>query len=467
MPQRPLPTAQITSIVGAENVLTAPEDCACYAYDASKLHAVPQCVAFPGTAQEVSELLKLADRDLFSVFPRGAGSGMVGAAIPRGGGLVMAMNRFNRILEIDEDDMVAIVEPGVLTGELQRKVRDCGLFYPPDPASLEFSTIGGNVAMCSGGPKAVKYGVTRDYVLGMEVVLPTGSIVQAGTRTFKGVVGYDLTRLMIGSEGTLGVFTRINLRLIPLPEAVRTMMAIFPHIENAAKTVSQIMKARIVPSTLELMDQAAIQVVEDYLQVGLPRECEALLIIEVDGRESTLDQDISRIRAISIENGASEVDIAATAADRDRIWQARRAVSPALGRIKPGKINEDVTVPRGKIPALIHHIKRLAHEHRLTIVNFGHAGDGNIHTNIMLDRKDPNELKRAERAVEELFRTVLDLGGTLSGEHGIGITKSPFFIWEIGSSGYEAMLKIKQALDPNNILNPGKMFVSDRAFFQQ
>lgn len=462
----PLPLSEINAIVGRENVLTSQEDCACYAYDASKLRAFPQCVVFPNTVQEVSELLKLANRHLLPVFPRGAGSGIVGAAVPRGGGMVLAMNHFNRILEIDEDDMIAIVEPAVITGELQKRVLEHGLFYPPDPASLHFSTLGGNVAMCAGGPKAVKYGVTRDYLLGMELVLPTGSILQTGKKTYKGVVGYDLTRLMVGSEGTLGVFTKLIFRLLPAPEAVRTMMAAFPRIENAAQTVSQILKSRIIPSTLELMDQSTLQVVENYLHMGLPQDCEAILIIEVDGREDLLDHDMAKIQSICETNGARNMDVAAESSDRERIWRARRSISPALGRIKPGKINEDVTVPRAQIPSLIRHIRRLADKYGLTIVSFGHAGDGNIHTNIMLDRKNHEELNRAEKAVEELFRVVLDLGGTLSGEHGVGITKSPFFMWEVGKAGYEAMLRIKQALDPNNIMNPGKMFLPDRAFFQ-
>ncbi len=466
MDQRPLPLSQIRSLVGPQNVLTSQEDCACYGYDASKLAASPQCVVFPETVQAVSELVKLANRHLIPLFPRGAGSGIVGAAIPKGGGIVMAMNHFNRILEIDEDDMIAVVEPGVITGDLQKRVSEHGLFYPPDPASLQFSTLGGNVAMCSGGPRAVKYGVTRDYILGMELVLPTGSILQTGKKTYKGVVGYDLTRLMVGSEGTLGVFTKVILRLLPAPEAVRTMMALFPRIENAALAVSHILKSRIIPSTLELMDQSTLEVVENHLHMGLPQDCEAMLIIEVDGREDLLAHDMAQVETICKEKGASEVDVAASPTDRERIWRARRAISPALGRIRPGKINEDVTVPRAQIPALIHHIRRLADKYRLTIVSFGHAGDGNIHTNIMLDRKNHDELKRAEKAVEELFRTVLDLGGTLSGEHGVGITKSPFFMWEVGSVGYETMLKIKQALDPNNIMNPGKMFLPDRAFFQ-
>ncbi len=466
MRSRSLPILDFVRIVGKENVLTSPEERCCYSYDASKLKELPDCVALPGTAEEVAALVKLANRDGFSVFPRGAGSGMVGASIPVGGGLVISLNRLNRILEVDSDNMTAVAEPGVVTGDFQKTVLQRGLFYPPDPASLPFSTLGGNVAMCAGGPRAVKYGVTRDYVLGLEVVLPTGNLIRTGTRTVKGVVGYDLTRLLVGSEGTLGIFTKIILRLLPAPEGVRTLVAIFPRIDDAARAVCTIIRNRIIPSTLELLDQATLQAVENYLHMGLPIECEALLLIEVDGRDKLLDDDVRHIEAICRESGASETEIAATPSDRERLWQARRAISPALGQIRPGKINEDVTVPRTQIPALIRAIRSLAEKFRLVIVCFGHAGDGNIHTNIMLDRKDRDELSRAEQAVHELFRTVLDLGGTLSGEHGIGITKSPFLQWEVGAEGFEAMWKIKHALDPLNILNPGKMFVSNRAFFK-
>lgn len=460
-----LPIKEIVSIAGAENVLTANEDLVCHSYDASKLVGIPGCVVYPGDARQIAELLKLANRHPFPVFPRGAGTGMVGAAVPRGG-MVLAMARHNRILEIDPENMFAVVEPGVVTGRLQEEVGRYGLFYPPDPASFPFSTIGGNVAMCAGGPRAVKYGVTRDYVMGIEAVLPTGSIIRTGTRTVKGVVGYDLTRLLIGSEGTLGVFTNITLRLVPAPEAVRTLMAVFPKLDDAAQAVSNIIRNRVIPSTLEILDQVALRVVEESFHIGLPVDAEAILLIEVDGRASALAEDVSIIESICGKTGASEIRVARTEEERDQLWKARRSVSPALGRIKPGKISEDVTVPRTRIPALIRAIRGLADKYRLIIVCYGHAGDGNIHTNIMLDRKDPDERRRAETAVQELFRIVLDLGGTLSGEHGIGIAKSPFFMWEVGPEGFEAMLRIKRALDPMNILNPGKMFVSDRAFFE-
>lgn len=460
-----LPVDKIRHIVGPEHVTTDPADLYSYGYDASKLKARPDCIAYPGSTREVSQLMQLANQYRFPVHPRGAGSGMVGAAVPERGGLVMALGRFNRVLEVDPDNMIAVVEPGVVTGAFQKRVAGCGLFYPPDPASLAFSTIGGNVAMGAGGPRAVKYGVTRDYVLGTEVVLATGQILQTGTRTVKGVVGYDLTRLLVGSEGTLGIMTRIILRLIPAPEATRTLTAVFPRLDDAAQTVCAILRARVTPATMEIMDQGAIRVVENYLAMGLPVEAEAILLMEVDGKESHLDEEIRKIREICSELGAATVEVAQTEEDRDRLWKARRSISPALGQIRSGKINEDVTVPRTQIPRLIRAIQGLAGAHDLTIVCFGHAGDGNIHTNIMVDRKDAQEMKRAETAVEELFRIVLDLGGTLSGEHGIGITKSPFLRWEIGDAGVDAMWRIKQALDPKNILNPGKMFIPNRAFF--
>ena len=461
-----VPLKQIASIVGAQNVSSSPEERCCYGYDASRLQAVPECVAFPGSSAEVAELLQLANRDAFAVFARGAGSGMVGAAVPWSGGLVIAMNRLNRILDIDQDNMLAVVQPAVVTANLQKAVSQMGLFYPPDPASLQFSTLGGNVAMCSGGPRAVKYGVTRDYVMALEVVLPTGTILRTGSRSMKSVVGYDLTRLMVGSEGTLGIFTEITLRLLPHPEALRTLLAVFPVLEDAAQAVANIIRNRILPCTLELMDQAALQVVENYLHAGLPVDAEAVLLIELDGQECVLNQELPKVRNICHDAGASEVETAHSETERERLWRARRSISAALGQIRPGKINEDIAVPRTQIPSLIKAIRALAEKHQLLIVNFGHAGDGNMHMNIMLDPHDPEERKRAEQAVEELFRVVLAMGGTLSGEHGIGIAKSPFFPLEVGREGWEVMWRIKQALDPRNILNPGKMFVGNRAFFQ-
>ncbi len=461
----PLPLSQIKSIVGEDNLLMSPEELHCYSFDASKMRFVAEGVAFPADGAEISALVKLANEYRFPVYPRGAGSGMVGACLPQGG-LVIVTNRLNKILEIDADNMTAVIEPGVITGDFQKAAAKYGLFYPPDPASLAFSTMGGNVAMCSGGPKAVKYGVTRDYLLGLEMVLPTGELIRTGTRTMKGVVGYDMTRLMAGSEGTLGIFTKIILRLIPAPESVRTMTAVFSDLDCAVEAVCGILKERIIPSTIELMDQPAILAIEKHLRIGLPIEAEAFVLIEVDGPDAVLDSQVARIEQICQKAGASRTEAARSDEERDRLWQARRSLSPALGQIRPGKINEDVTVPRTKIPELIRSIRALAEKYDLTIVCFGHAGDGNIHTNIMLDRKNESERRRAGKAVEELFGIVLGLEGTISGEHGIGIAKSPFIELEVGRNGLEAMRKIKQALDPLNIMNPGKMFVPDRTFLE-
>ena len=458
-----LPFEQIKAIVGDENLLTLPEDLYCYSFDASKMRFVPEGVAFPADAAEISSLVKLANECRFPVYPRGAGSGMVGACL-RSGGLAIVTNRLNRILEIDADNMTAVVEPGVVNGDFQKAAAKFGLFYPPDPASLPFSTMGGNVAMCAGGPRAVKYGVTRDYLLGLEMVLPTGEIIRTGTRTMKGVVGYDMTRLMAGSEGTLGIFTKIIVRLIPAPESVRTLTAVFPDLDRAVNAICEVLKDRIIPSTMELMDQAAISAVENHLHIGLPVEAEAIVLIEVDGPEVLLDGQVARIEEICRKLGADRIQVARSDEERNMLWQARRAMSPALGRIRSTRISEDVTVPRTKIPELIRSISALAKKYDLIIVCFGHAGDGNIHTNIMFDKKDEDERRRASKAAEELFGVVLGLQGTLSGEHGVGIAKSPFIEQEVGKGGLDAMRRIKQALDPLNIMNPGKMFVPDRTF---
>lgn len=455
----------LQDIVGHEHVLTTLEDRTTYSYDASKLSALPQAVVFPADVQQVSHVVRLANRWRFPIYPRGAGSGMVGGVVPERGGVVLSLARFNRILEIHAEDMIAVVEPAVVTGVFQKTVAQYGLFYPPDPASLEFSTLGGNVATCAGGPRAVKYGVTRDYVLGLEVVLPTGERITTGTRTMKGVVGYDLTRLFVGSEGTLGVITKIVVRLIPAPEAVMTVSAVFSSIEQASQAVCAVLQARIIPTCLELLDGATLRAVEPYCPLGLSERADGMLIAEVDGPPEVLPRHVAIMEEVFRRHGAFEVFRAETPQDREKLWAARRAISPALGRIRSGKINEDVTVPRSRIADLIKFNQALARKYDLVIVSFGHAGDGNIHTNIMVDRSDAREMARAEKAVEELFREVLRLQGTISGEHGIGLTKSCFFQWEVHPEAFDAMVRIKRALDPHDIMNPGKMFLPNRAFF--
>lgn len=449
---------KIEAIVGRKHVTTAAEDLLCYAYDATNRHCRPDAVAFPATADEVSNILKLANEYRFFVVPRGAGTGMTGGALAVQGGLVLAMTRFNRILAIDTDNLVAEVGPGVVTGHFQEIVEGKDLFYPPDPSSASFSTLGGNVAECAGGPRAVKYGVTRDYVLGLEVVLPTGEIIDTGVRTAKGVVGYDLTRLMVGSEGTLGVITKIVLRLFPLPEAVRTLSVVFSRIQDAARTVCEIIRSGVIPRTIEYMDHWAIRCVEDYLKTGLSADAGAMLLIEVDGSVSAVEAAMRDLTETCRKCGAYQVNVAGSAQEAKELWRARQSISPALFRLGPDKINEDIVVPRNRIPDMVEWIDELRNRTGLTIVTFGHAGDGNIHFNIMLDRRDKEALEKAESAIEELFAQTLALGGTISGEHGVGITKAPYIGMEIGSQELALMKSIKAVFDPNGILNPGKIF---------
>ena len=449
---------QLIEIVGRENVSNSREDLICYSYDAVNKKFLPDLVVFPANPEEISEILKLANKKQFPVIPRGAGSGFSGGSLPVWGGVVLVTTRLNRIIEIDNDNLTAIVEPGVVCGEFQKEVEKYGLYYPPDPASLEFSTLGGNVAECAGGPSALKYGVTRDYVTGLEVVLPTGEIITTGVKTRKGVVGYDLTRLIIGSEGTLAIITKIYLRLIPKPEAKITLMAVFKDIEPSTQAVVQIIRNKIVPSKLEFMDQGAIECVENYRQLGLPMEAEALLLIELDGDKVALESQIQQVEAICQKSGAFLLKRASNSQEAENIWEIRRAISPALLQLNPTKINEDIVVPRSKIPYIIHQIEVIKHKYQLKIVNFGHAGDGNIHVNIMIDDQIKGEKEKAEQAVQEIFREVLSVGGTISGEHGIGITKAPFLSLELKDAEIELMQKIKRLFDPNDILNPGKIF---------
>jgi glycolate oxidase len=449
---------RIRNIVGKENVAEDKETRICYSYDATNLRYLPDLIVFPFNREQISAILKLANEARFPVIPRGAGTGFTGGTLPVEGGVVLVLTKMNRVLQIDPENLVAVVEPGVVTYHLQQEVEKIGLFYPPDPASLKSSTIGGNVAECAGGPRAVKYGVTKDYVLGLEVVLPTGEIITTGVQTVKSVVGYDLTKLLVGSEGTLGIITKIILRLLPLPKAKRTMLAMFPDIEAAATTVSQIISSRIIPATLEFMDNATIRCVEDYLHMGLPVEAGALLIIEVDGAPEVLNGEVGEIQKICQANRAIETKVAKDDKEAEELWKARRAVSSAVVKLNPTKINEDVTVPRSKVASLLRQMEAIAKKHNLIIVNFGHAGDGNIHVNVLIDRRKPGEEERAHVAVKEIFEATLGLGGTLSGEHGIGITKAPYLAMELGDMGVEVMKRIKHSFDPNNILNPGKIF---------
>jgi len=449
---------QITDIFGKENTFASREDLICYSYDATNFETVPDLAVFPHSTSQISEILRLANKHLFPIIPRGMGTGFSGGSIPVRGGVVLVMTRFNQVIEIDTENMIAIVEPGVVTGDFQKQVEKIGLFYPPDPASALYCTLGGNVAECAGGPRAVKYGVTKDYVLGLEVVLPNGEVIKTGVKTAKGVVGYDLTKLFVGSEGTLGIITQMILKLIPLPEAKKTMRVVFRKVEDAAIAVSKIISSKIIPSTLELMDNASILCVEDYLNLGLPLDAGALLLIEVDGDKEILPKYISKIDQITQGLNRYSFDVAENEKEVEALWKARRALSPASYRLNPTKIAEDITVPRNQIAPFIIESRKIAEEKRLKIINFGHAGDGNIHTSLMINDKDEDEKKRAEGAIEEIFKLTLRLGGTLSGEHGVGLTKAPYIDLELDRPTLDLMKKIKTVFDPNDILNPGKIF---------
>lgn len=449
---------RLRDIVGAANISTSTVDRLTHCFDATQRRFLPEVVIHPGSTEEVSRIVCLANEAKIPILPRGAGSGFSGGSLPIHGGIVLVMTRLNRILEIDSDNLIAVVEPGVITADLQRAVEEMGLFYPPDPASKEFSTLGGNVAECAGGPRCVKYGVTRDYVLGLTVVTPTGDIIHTGGRTMKNVVGYDLTRLIVGAEGTLGVVTEIILRLVPKPEARKTMLVAFAAIEDAAQAVSAIIRGKIIPTTLEFLDASAIACVRQAMNLDLPEACRAVLIIEVDGEHHHLDGQVARIMEIIEPLGVVESRVAENTEESEAIWQLRRAVSPSLRRVAPHKFNEDIVVPRSKVPEMIRALENIARTYGVQIVNFGHAGDGNIHVNVMVDLAEAGMEAKVEAVLQEIFRTTVALKGSVSGEHGIGIAKAPYIGLELDEPTLKAMLAIKQALDPNNIMNPGKIF---------
>ena len=453
---------KLQEIVGPEHLTTSREDLMCYSYDGTGLEYMPSAVTFPGSAAEICAIMELANQDNFPVIPRGAGTGMTGGSLAIAGGLVLVTSRLNRILEIDVDNGVAVVEPGVITGQFQAAVRKVGLFYPPDPASRNFCTMGGNVAECSGGPSAVKYGVTRDYVLGLEVVLPDGRLIHTGVRTAKGVVGYDLTRLITGSEGTLGIITKIVVRLLSLPTHRKTFLVLTDTLQQATVLVAEILKHNILPSTLEYMDRTALNVVNDYLPLELPQSTTALLLVEVDGdAQSTVEQGEKLLALLADRRkypGILEVRQAISDKEVEDLWQARRSISPATFKLRPHKISEDVVVPRTKIPQLVEFTEKLSRELNIVILTFGHAGDGNIHVNIMVDKDNAEEYEKGQTAKRRLFEQVLKLSGTLSGEHGVGITKAAYLPLELDETSLALMQRIKGVFDPNNVLNPGKIF---------
>ncbi|PKL52038.1 MAG: glycolate oxidase subunit GlcD [Nitrospira bacterium HGW-Nitrospira-1] len=436
---------------------TAPEDILCYGFDASGLQAPPAAVVWPRDVLDVIKVIKYAYTNSIPVIPRGAGTGMTGGAVPSQGAIILSMEKMNRIIEIDKENLTVLVEPGVLNGKLQRELERHKLFYPPDPASMNFCTIGGNVAENAGGARAIKYGVTKDYVMGLEAVLPDGRLIKTGVKTAKGVVGYDLTGLLVGSEGTLAVITKIRLKVLPIPQEVITLLVTFKELEKSGVAVTQIIAAGIIPSALEFLDRETIKAVENYKPIGLPNDIDAMLLIELDGTPSVITKDAEKISGIC-EHLDGEVIMAENEAAREKLWEARRAISPALFHISSTKINEDIVVPRNRLPEMLGILRGLSESSGIRIINFGHAGDGNIHVNLMVDRNNTDEYEKAMKLVEDIFRATLELGGTISGEHGVGLTKKNYITMEIRPDELELMKKIKAVFDPKNILNPGKIF---------
>lgn len=449
---------ELATILGRDQLRLDWETRVCYSYDATNRPFLPDAVAFPETASQISQILRLANEKLIPVIPRGAGSGFTGGAVPVRGGIVLSTERMNRIISISQEDLVAVVQPGVVTAEFQREAARMGLFYPPDPASQEFSTLGGNAAECAGGMRALKYGVTRDYVLGLEVVLPTGQILRTGGRTVKNVVGYDLTRLIVGSEGTLGVITEMILKLIPLPEARRTVLCFSPTVEAASLAVTRVLREGILPSAMELVDRACLDCVAKAKPVDFPESAGAMLLIEVDGSEQAVAAQVQKVAGVCGRLGSLELKVSRDEAEAEALWSLRRAISPALARIRPHRLNEDVVVPRSCLAQAMERFHQIGVKFKVPVTAFGHAGDGNIHVNVLYDPSDTEETRRAEQAAEAVMRTTVELGGSLSGEHGIGLTKASFLPLELSCEALELMGRIKALLDPNGILNPGKIF---------
>lgn len=450
---------QFRQIVGPEHVDSDPVTLLSYSYDATPgYQSLPQAVLRPGSTEEVSRIVQLCDQYHIPIVPRGSGTNLCAGTVPVEAGVVLLFNRMNKILEIDEQNLTVTVQPGLITQELIEQVEQLGLFYPPDPSSMKISTIGGNISECSGGLRGLKYGVTKDYVLGLEAVLPQGQVIRVGGKSAKDVAGYDLTKLLVGSEGTLAVITEATLKLIPKPEFKKTMLALFSNMENAAQAVSEIISAKIIPATLEFMDQLTLKTVEDFAQIGLPTDIEAVLLIEQDGHPEIVEQDISKIAKLCEEQGAFSIQIAQTAEESEQLTTARRSALTALSRLRPTTILEDATVPRSKIAEMVRAIHRIAEKYNVQISTFGHAGDGNLHPTCVTDARDEEEMHRVEEAFAEIFEAAIQLGGTITGEHGVGIVKAPYLSWKLGETGVEAMKAIKQALDPKNIMNPGKIF---------
>ena len=452
--------SSVEQIVGAAFVKRDAAALEAYGGDALRRSHPADLVVLPGTSEDISAVARLCNAVRVPLTVRGGGTGYTGGAVPTQGGIVLSLERLNRIIEIDEQNLLASVQPNVITADLQRAVEVVGLFYPPDPASLEQSVIGGNVAECAGGPRAFKYGTTKRYILGLEAVLPTGEAIRTGGKTVKNVVGYDLTQLLVGSEGTLAIITKIILRLIPKPPVQVTLRATFPDVTTAVTAVTELLRRRVIPAALEIIDADCLEAVGRYLGVSslAPPGTGALLLIEVDGLSETVVEETKRVQVACRAAGASETLSAKDEAERRELWRVRREISPSLRMISGLRYNHDVVVPKGRIPELFGVVDQMRREFRLRIPCFGHVGDGNIHVNIMANPGDPDEIARAHWAERVLFERVVALEGSISGEHGIGFAKAQYLPIELSPDEIALMQRVKRAFDPNGILNPGKIF---------
>ncbi len=450
---------KIKNVVGSKNFTDTQEDRICYSYDGTAiLHNLPEAIVFPESDEQISQIMKLANEVPFNVVPRGAGTGLSGGSIPVQNSLVVVMTRWNKILEVDTRNLTVTVEPGVTTAKIQSEVEKFGLFYPPDPGSMNVCTIGGNVANNSGGLRGLKYGVTKNYVLGTEMILPNGDLLKTGGKNVKDVAGYNLRDFIVGSEGTIGIITKILLKLIPLPTESITLLAYFDKITDSAQAVSDIISAHIIPCMMEFLDNTTINCVEDYTHIGLPRNSEAILLIEIDGRGSAVPDDAETVKNIMKKNKASFIRVAASVDEANILKTARRSAFSALARRRPTTILEDATVPRSELPVMIEKVTEAGKKFDVTFGDFGHAGDGNLHPTCLTDERNKAEIDNAHRAFDFIFNEAIKLGGTITGEHGTGLSKKHFLEKVAGITGVEMMKKIKIAIDENNILNPGKIF---------
>jgi glycolate oxidase len=450
---------KLRSIVGTGNVVVDPEKVEPYGADAVKEKFPPEAVVFPESTEQMVAILKLANEYLFPVTARGGGVGYTGGAVPIDGGIVIGTDRMNKILEINVDDLYAVCQPGIRTFELQQAVEEKGLMFAPDPASYKDSFIGGNIAENAGGMRTPKYGVTKHHVLGLEVVTATGEVIRAGGKTVKNVVGFDLTGLMCGSEGMLGIITEATVKLLPLPEATSTVRANFRTMEEACKVLTKFTPEGLLPMAMEVIDKFCVAAVEENFAFGLSKDAGAILLVAVDGSTEEVEKNAQTIERIIGENGGFDILRAKTKEEENKLWDVRRAISPSLMKYGTLKINEDVVVPRSKVPELVAKIEEIGKKHDTFVANFGHAGDGNIHVNFVVNRESPDEVARARQCVAETFQLSVELGGTISGEHGIGYVKAPYLDYAIDKPTLEIMKAIKKIFDPNGILNPGKMFV--------